>query len=112
MNAHQHHPLDPRKLRGTYGSTTLSNAAHKRSWHEKVEAAIPDSKKSAHPAGNASAAEHVNDLRPLGGALRASLTSSSLRLNPNYGELSLPLFLKKGGHDPNDSDFHENAVLV
>jgi len=27
---------------------------------------------------------------------RASLTSSSLRLNPSYGELALPLFLKKG----------------
>ena len=58
----------------TCGSTPLANVAYIRSWREKIEVRIPDSQKS-HERGKAFAAEDVNDLRPLRGALRASLTS-------------------------------------
>ena len=81
---------------GTCSSARIANVAYKPSWSEKVELNRAVSENGVTETLKASAAEDVNDLRPLRGALRASLTSSSLRLNPNYGELTPPLFLKKG----------------
>ena len=88
---------DPKKNPGTYGLTALPNAAYKRSWSEKVGPTTPDLDKGAPEAsGDAEAAEDVNDLRPLRGAL-----SRVIDILRTFGSIPImgadaPLFLKKG----------------
>jgi hypothetical protein len=90
MTASQTH--DRRKIPGICGSTAMPDMAYKLSWGEKVRATIPDWLKSTPASGEAFAAEHVSDLRPLRGALRASLTSFLASAGSHLWELTLPSF--------------------
>ena len=87
---------DPKKNRDTCGSTHMSNVAYKPSWGEKVRAMAPDPPKNITASRKAFAAEDVNDLRPLRGALPRVID-----LLPRFGWISImgaaaPFFLKKG----------------
>jgi len=59
---------DGTKIRRTWDSTLMSNVAYMPSWRKKLEATTPDLMKIT-KTGEAEAAENVNDLRPLRGAL-------------------------------------------
>ena len=83
------------KIRGTWDSTLMSNVAYNRSWCEKLQAIAPDLNEN-HKTGDAEAAEDVNDLRPLRGAL-----SRVIDILRSFGSIPImgsctPLFLKKG----------------
>jgi hypothetical protein len=96
MTAFKTHDLT--KNPGTCGSTRMPNEAYKPSWREKFEAPLPFSPKNP-TSGEAFAAEDVNDLRPLRGALPRVID-----VLPRFGWIAImgadaPFFLKKGTND-------------
>ncbi len=98
------------KIGGTYGSITMPNVAYKPSWREKVRRATCHFRKTAHTQiGNAFAAEHVNDLRPLRGALSRVIDIFLASAPSQLSGAGAPLFLKKGESE-NESTLDQNAV--
>jgi hypothetical protein len=77
------------KNAGTCGSADLLNAAYKRSWREKV----------APNPGEAFAAEDINDLRPLRGALSRVIDIFLASALSQLSEAGASFFLKKATAD-------------
>ena len=87
-----------KKHPGTCGSTALPNVAYKPSWSEKVAPTTPGLHNGAPEAsGDAEAAEDVNDLRPLRGALSRVIDILLASAQSQLRGASAPLFRKKGG---------------
>ena len=81
------------KIRSTGDSTSMSNVAYKSSWREKLRANTSIFRKVAlAELGKPSLRTLSMIWDRFAARYRASLTCSSLRLHPNYGELALPSF--------------------
>jgi len=74
------------KNRGTRGPASIVNVAYKPSWSEKVEVRTQ----------KAFAADDVNDLRPLRGALSRVIDILLASAQSQLWGADAPLFLKKG----------------
>jgi hypothetical protein len=83
---------DPRKNRGTCGSTHMPNVAYKPSWSEKVRAMITDSSKTTLQAGEPSLRRTSMILDRCAARYRASLTSFLASAGSQLWELPLPSF--------------------
>jgi hypothetical protein len=77
---------DPTKIRGIAASTRKPNAAYKPTWERIFRKT----------AGNPPLQRMSMIFDRCAAPCRASLTSSSLRLNPQLWGAGAPLFLKKG----------------
>lgn len=86
---------DRTKIQGTWDSTSMSNVPYKPSWRQQVEARTPNFRK-AQKTGKAFAAENVNDLRPLRGALSRVIDILLASAQSQLWGPDAPLFLKKG----------------